>query len=64
MEAPLSLGDLVVPVHADPSFMRRHGFGILMEIDTSRPHSLVYIVKFPKSTVSIKFTKDALKRYE
>ena len=58
------MGDLVTPTHAAASFKKRHGFGVLMEVDLIGPGQVVYVVKFTKSREVIRFTKDAIEHYE
>ena len=66
MEEHLTVGDLVVPSRAAESFNKRHGFGILMEINTRRDQlgAKFCTVKFTKSRAILVFTPDALRRYE
>ena len=71
----LEVGDLVVPTGAtNPAFMRRHGFGVIVEItggrdlrDALSKHRgkgiTFYEVKFTKSLMMRKFAFDAVRRH-
>jgi hypothetical protein len=59
----LEVGDLVVPTGAtNPAFMRRHGFGVIVEV-TGGKGITFYEVKFTKSLMMRKFAFDAVRRH-
>ena len=59
------VGDLVTLPHANqPAWFRKHGFGVIIDIEVSSEYkTVIYVVKFTKSEQVYKFSFDGVKLY-